>query len=65
VLTADQIMGDSMDFNIQEIIENQQNNRESAGENIKDDQMDTQTYEDRIYTDIALDDSVEKQLNDL
>lgn len=62
---SDQIMGDSMDFDMQEIIENQQNNQESAEENSKDEHMDTQTYEDRVYTDIALDDSEEKPPNDL
>jgi len=65
VLTADQIMGNSVDFDLQEIIDNRQNNQDGAVESVKEEQMDTQTYEDRMYTDITLDDSVEKQLNDL
>lgn len=65
MLTADQIMGNSVDFDLQEIIDNRQNNQDGAVESVKEEQMDTQTYEDRMYTDITLDDSVEKQLNDL
>jgi len=62
---SDQIIGNSMDFDLQEIIENRQNNQESAEVNVKEENADSQTYEDRIYTDMTLDDSVEKQLNNL
>lgn len=65
MLTADQIIGNSMDFDLQEIIENRQNNQESGVVNVKEENVDSQTYEDRMYTDITLDDSVEKQLNNL
>lgn len=53
-----------MDFNIQEIIDNQ-NSQESARENIKEELMETDTYENPSYSDITIDDTVEKQLNDL
>lgn len=62
--TADQIMNNSMDFDLQEIIENR-HSRESSRENIKEESMESQSFESRSYTDIALDDSIEKKLNDL
>lgn len=63
MLIADQIMGNSMDFDFD--IDNQQNSQENIGENCKEEPMESQTYESRPYSDIALDDTVEKQLNDL
>lgn len=63
LLIADQIMNNSMDFDLQDIIENR--SRDSIGENGKDELMETQTYENHSYSDIALEDTVEKQLNDL
>lgn len=65
VLIDDQIITkSSMDFNLQEIIDNQ-NNQESVRENIKEELMETDTYENRSYSDITIDDTIEKQLNDL
>lgn len=54
-----------MDFDLQEIIESRHSSQERMGENGKDELMETQTYENRSYSDIALDDTLEKQLNDL
>lgn len=62
---ADPIMSNSMDFDLQEIIESRHSSQERIGENGKDELMDAQTYESRSYSDIALDDTLEKQLNDL
>lgn len=59
------MMSNSMDFDLQDIIENRQSSQESIGENGKDEILDSQTYENRSYSDIALDDTVEKQLNNL
>lgn len=53
-----------MDFSLQEIIDNQ-NSQESVRENIKEELMETDTYENRSYSDITIDDTIEKQLNDL
>lgn len=61
---ADQMTNNSMDFDLQEIIENRQNSQENIGENGKDELMETQTYENRSYSDSHLNDSV-KQLSDL
>lgn len=60
-----EIMNNSIDFDLQEIIENRQSSQEGIGENCKDELMETQTYENRSFSNIALDDTVEKQLNDL
>lgn len=65
MLIADPIMNNSMDFDLQDIIENRQNSQDSIGENGKDELMETQTYDNRSFSDITLDDTVEKQLNDL
>lgn len=55
-----------MDFDLQDILENQKINQETEiGENGKDELIETQTFDNRSYSDIALDDVVEKQLNDL
>lgn len=59
------MMNNSLEFDLQEMIENPQSSQESIGENIKEELMDAQEYQNRSYSDIALDDSVEKQLNDL
>jgi hypothetical protein len=64
MLIADQIMNNSIDFDLQEIIENRPNSQENVGENGKDELMETQTYEDRSFSDSHLNDSV-KQLGDL
>lgn len=65
MLIADQMVSDSMDFDLQDIIENRQNRQDGIGENGKNEHMDTQTFENRSYTNIALDDAVEKQLDDM
>ncbi|VVC43263.1 Histone-fold,Transcription initiation factor TAFII31 [Cinara cedri] len=62
---SDHILSNSMDFDLQEILENQKIDQENIGENGKDELMETQTFDNRSYSDIALDDVVEKQLNDL
>lgn len=64
MLLAD-MMNNSIDFDLQDIIENRQGSQEGIGENGKDDLMETQTYENRSFSNIALDGSEEKQLNDL
>ncbi|XP_022172893.1 transcription initiation factor TFIID subunit 9-like [Myzus persicae] len=63
--SSSQMMNNSLEFDLQEMIENPQSSQESIGENIKEELMDAQEYQNRSYSDIALDDSVEKQLNDL
>lgn len=55
-----------MDFDFD--IDNRPNSQENIGENCKEEpmeSMESQTYESRPYSNIALDDTVEKQLNDL
>lgn len=59
------MMNNSMEFDLQEMMENQQSSQESIVQNDKDELLDAQTYQNRSYSDIALDDSVEKQLNDM
>jgi len=54
-----------MEFDLQEMIENRQSSQESIGENDKDELMEAQEYQNRSYSDIALDDAVEKQLSDM
>jgi transcription initiation factor TFIID subunit 9B len=61
----DQIINNSIDFDLQEIIESRQSSQDSPAENGKDDIMETQSFENRSYSDIALEDTVEKQLNEL
>ena len=58
-------MNSSMEFDLQEMIENRQSSQESIGENDKDELMEAQSYQNRSFSDIALDDSVEKQLSDM
>lgn len=58
ILIADQMMGNSMDFDFGEIMENRQRSQETI--ECKEEIMETQTYENRSYPDIALDDTVEK-----
>lgn len=55
----------SLDFNLQDIIENQTNSQESVGDKIKEEIMETDSFENRSFSDIAIDDPIEKQLNDL
>ncbi|CAH1726700.1 transcription initiation factor TFIID subunit 9-like [Aphis gossypii] len=62
---SSQMMNNSMEFDLQEMIENQQSSQESIVQNVKDELLDAETYQNRSYSDIALDDSVEKQLNDM
>lgn len=54
----------SMDFSLQEMIDNQLNDQESV-DKIKDEIMETDSFENQSYPDIAMDDSIEKRLNDL
>lgn len=61
MLIADQITNNSMDFDLQEIIENRQNSQES----IKEEFMETQTFENRSFSDSHLNDSVQQQLGDM
>ncbi|XP_001949412.1 transcription initiation factor TFIID subunit 9 [Acyrthosiphon pisum] len=62
---SSQMMSNSMEFDLQEMIENRQSSQESIGENDKDELMEAQAYQNRSYSDIALDDAVEKQLSDM
>lgn len=62
---SSQMMNNSMEFDLQEMIENRQSSQESIGENDKDELMEAQEYQNRSYSDIALDDAVEKQLSDM
>ncbi|KAL4088545.1 hypothetical protein QTP88_023639 [Uroleucon formosanum] len=62
---SNQMMNNSMEFDLQEIIENRHSSQESIGENDKDELMDAQAYQNPSYSDIALDDTVEKQLSDM
>lgn len=63
---ADSIVSkNSLDFNLQDIIENQTNSQESIGDKIKEEIMETDSFENRSFSDIAIDDPIEKQLNDL
>ncbi|XP_060874091.1 transcription initiation factor TFIID subunit 9-like [Metopolophium dirhodum] len=62
---SSQMMNSSMEFDLQEMIENRQSSQESIGENDKDELMEAQEYQNRSYSDIALDDAVEKQLSDM
>lgn len=59
------MMNDSMEFDLQEMLENRGASQASIGENDKHELMDTQEYQNHSYSDIALDDTVEKQLNDM
>lgn len=59
------MMNNSIEFDLQEMIENQQSSQESIVQDDKDELLDAQTYQNRSFSDIALDDSVEKQLNDM
>jgi len=59
------MMNSSIEFDLQEMIENRQSSQESIGENDKDEPMEAQAYQNRSYSDIALDDAVEKQLSDM
>jgi len=59
------MMNNSLEFDLQEMIENRQSSQESIGETDKDELMDAEAYQNRSYSDIALDDAVEKQLNDM
>lgn len=59
------MMNNSLEFDLQEMIENPQCSQESIGETDKDELMDAESYQNRSYSDIALDDAVEKQLNDM
>lgn len=63
-VVADHILSDSIDFDLQEIIDNQKNNQDTLGENGKDELMDTQPFDRHSYTNIALEE-VEKQINNL
>lgn len=65
MLIADQMMGNSMDFDFGEIMENRERSQETIGGTCKEEIMETQTFENRSYPDIALDDSVEKQHDEL
>jgi len=63
---SDQIMGNSMDFDFD--IDNRPNSQENIVENCKEEpmeSMESQTYESRPYSNIGLDNTIEKQLNDL
>ncbi|CAI6363682.1 unnamed protein product [Macrosiphum euphorbiae] len=62
---SSQLMDSPMEFDLQEMIENRQSSQESIGENDKDELMEAQSYQNRSFSDIALDDSVEKQLSDM
>ncbi|XP_026808386.1 transcription initiation factor TFIID subunit 9-like [Rhopalosiphum maidis] len=63
--SSSQMMNNSMEFDLQEMMENRQSSQESIVENDKDELMDAQAYQNRSFSDIALDDAVEKQLNDM
>lgn len=54
------MMGNSMDFDFGEIMENRERSQETIGGNCKQELIETQAFENRSYPDIALDDSVEK-----
>ncbi|KAL5233902.1 hypothetical protein ACI65C_001343 [Semiaphis heraclei] len=62
---TNEMMNNSLEFDLQEMIENPQCSQESIGETDKDELMDAESYQNRSYSDIALDDAVEKQLNDM
>jgi len=52
-----------MEFDLQEMIENCQSSQESIEENYE--LMDAQEYQNCSYSNIVLDDTVEKHLNDM
>ncbi|XP_050435208.1 transcription initiation factor TFIID subunit 9 [Adelges cooleyi] len=61
---SESMMSNSLDFDLQDIMEQQQSNHESVEENDKVELMDTQTYDNHSFG-ISLDESVDKQLDNM
>ncbi|XP_022180214.1 transcription initiation factor TFIID subunit 9B-like isoform X2 [Myzus persicae] len=59
ILQASQ-MNNSMNFDLPKMIENRQRSQESIAENDKNEVMGVQTYQNDLYSDIALDKIAEK-----